>query len=484
LAAIAQERAKRFQGLPHLRLVSLGQTGDPEKDLAKMYEMLKLSSEANARFIDAYEGGLTLSLLAKAMGRSVIDICLGWQSNGPPLFVGAGLHSERDEAMALLAQKDLVVVVDSTALTELALFGALKALNALPKILISTATKETIDTFLHEIENDKSIGTAFDNDGKLGFVEFDESHKKTRLEFAKALVNVVSRCEVAPAYVDIDPMGDAGKFAKLLTDEERETLLLAKERNAILLTLDGRLRIAAKNLFGVNGAWPQVFVLHALQTGALSNHAAAEFNAKEFMTNREFVSLRSDDLVWMVSQGDRWLQQSFAKLGRYLSSTSTDRDSSFTIVLEFLAGISSQVNIQVGALAAIFGFFSEVFCSRKDCNPSSNEDLFEVAKEITNNAAPRKHLLEIVNSTRQREIDARLRIFSSAILVGSKRARESEPPAPLRIRVLHCAARPYLIVDNSVEGGRADLKAQCDGEQTTSPSALGSTKPGAVHLVR
>lgn len=473
MAASAQERAHRFQGLPHLRAVSVGESGDVEKDLAKMHEMLKRSSEANARYLDAYAGGLTISLLAKAMGRSPIEICAGWPSNGPPLFVGAGTHSEREEALALLAQKEMVVVVDSTALTELALFGALKALDALPKILMSTATKETIDTFLHEVENDESFGTAFDNDGKLGFIEFDESRKQTRLEFARALVDVVSRCEVAPAYVDIGSLGEAGEFANLLANEEREALFLAKERNAILLTLDGRLRTAASQTFGVSGAWPQALVLHASHTGYLSERDAAEFNAREFMSNRDFVSIRSEDIMWMASQGDQWLQQSFARLSSYLSAASTERDSSFAIVIGFLGGIV-RTHIQVGSFAALLTHFSEAFHRRKDCDPKTSEKLFEVAKKITFDAAPIAHLLEAVNLQRKQQIDARLRLFASAIHAGRERARESAPPAPLRIRVLHCSDVPWFIVDRSSDGDRTDFKPRLGDAQVAPQASLES----------
>jgi len=469
LAASAQERARRFQGLPHLWAVPVGQTGDAEKDLAKMHEMLKRSSEANARLVDAYSGGLTISLLAKAMGRSSIEICAGWEASGTPLFVGAGTHSERNEAMALLAKKEMAVVVDSTALAELALFGALKALDALPKILMSTATKEAIDNFLDEAENDESIGTAFDNDGRLGFIEFDERRKQTRLDFAKALADVASKCEVAPAYVDIETMGETGEFVKLLANEEREALLLAKERNAILLTLDGRLRTAAKHMFGVSGAWPQALVLHALQVGELSKCDAAEFNAREFMSNRDFVSIRSDDLMWMATQDDQWLQQSFAKLRGYLSSPSTDMDSSFAIVLDFLKNIS-RVNIQVGAFAGLLSYFSETFYSRKDCSPNAGEALFGVARQITFAAAPREHLLNIANVDREKEIEARLRLFASEILAGRRRAQALAPPAPLRLRVLHCSVRPWLIVDRSANGDRTDFNARRAVKQTESQS--------------
>lgn len=479
LAAKAQDRAHRLQGLPHLRAVAVGQSGDAQKDLAKMHEMLMRSNEATARYLDAYAGGLTISLLAKAMGRSPIEICAGWQLSGPPLIVGGGTHSERDETIALLAQKETPVVVDSTALAELALFGVLGALDALPKILMSTATKETIDAFLHEVENDDSFGTAFDNDGKLGFIEFDKSRKQARLGFAKALAEVVSKCEVAPAYIDLDASGKAAEFLKLLSNEEREALLLAKDRNAILLTLDGRLRIAAKDVFGIKGAWPQALVLHALQTGALSMRAAAEFNAREFMSNREFVSIRADDILWMATQGDQWLQQSFAKLRSYLSSSSTDRDSSFAIVLEFLRNIS-RANIQVGALAALLSHFSEVFYSRKDCDPDAAEALFGVARQITLAAAPREQLLDIANVDREREIEARLRLFASAILAGKERAGVSAPPAPLRIRVLHCSARPWLIVDKSTDADRTDFSAKQEVEQTERQIASESAGRGSA----
>lgn len=459
LAAIAQKKAGRLQGLPHLRAVSVGSSGDAEKDLAEMHELLKRSNEAQVRFLDAYaSGAMTISLLAKAMGRSALEICAGWPSDGPPLFVGSGIASEREEAMALLARNETVVVADSTALVELALFGALKALDALPKIMISTATKEVINAFVFEVENDDSFGTAFDNNGKLGFVEYDERHKKTRIEFAKALAEVASKCETAPAYVDLDGDGEAKEFVKLLADEDRETLLLAKEHNAALLTLDGRLRAVAKISFGVDGVWPQALVLRALDTGAISKRDAAEFNCREFMSNREFVSIRSDDLMWMVSQGDQWLQQGFAKLKPYLTSSTTDRDSSLLIVLDFLKRLS-RAQSQVGAFAEVLSHLSEAFFKRADCTPDTAELFFSVAREITFNSAPSEHILDIVNVERERLIEARLGLFARAILEGRAKAGESAPPRPVRVRVLHCATHPWLILDKSVSADRDELSS-------------------------
>lgn len=454
LAAIAHERAGRLQGLPHMRAVHIGKTGDAERDLAKMHEIIKQSSESRGRIVDAYaSGGLTISLLGEAMGRSAIEICAGWPSDGPPLFAGAGSAQERKEAMELLARKESILVADSTALAELALFGGLKALDALSKILISTATKEEIHKFSFEVENDESFGTAFDNRGKLGFVEFDERSKRAKVEFAKTLAEVASRCEVAPAYVDID--GEAREFAKMLADEDVETLLLAKDRNAVLLTLDGRLRAVAKLSFGVKGAWPQVLVLYALEAGTISGRDAAEFTAKEFMSNREFVSIRSDDILWMVSQGDWWLQNGFSKLKRYFAAPATDRNSSFAIALEFLRGLG-RVYTQVGAFAEILSHLTEAFYKRADHDPSMGEALFDVAKEITLNTAPLEHILGIVNDHRNQQIKLQLAFFARAIVEGRKLAKE-DASRPVRIRVLHFAVRPWLVLDKSLSAESNEL---------------------------
>jgi tetratricopeptide (TPR) repeat protein len=451
LSDYIQEQASRLGGLPHLRSVRIGSSGDPQRDLAHMHEMLKRSRDATERILDSYaSGGLTLSLLAKALGRSTAEMCAGWPSSGPKLFVGSGLASERLEVMTILARADIVAVADSSAIAELALFDAANAIACLPRIMISPATREAIDNMLVDAEADDSVGTAFDDDGRLGYIEYDDRHRRKRINFAKVLADIADRCETAPSYGDLGDSEDARSLERILSNEDRETLLLAKEKGAILLTLDGRLRLLAKSILGMDGAWPQALVMRARESGAISAREASSFTAREFLANRSFVSLRAEDIIWIVSQGDAWLQTGLALFKNYLSSEDTDRDSSFEVALAFLGGIAT-MRTQVGAFAEIVGHLSEAFHRRANCLPGLARELLDRLAEIIVDAAPQEHILSIVNVARNEQIRGRMSLVARAIADGIERAKLPDAKRPIRVRVLHCSDVPWLMLDRSIE---------------------------------
>ena len=154
------------------------------------------------------------------------------------VFVGLGTGQERDAALTLMRNSEAVFVADSTALAELARLEVGHALGALPKVLVSTATKEIVDALAADAETDDSFGSAFDAGGQLGFVEFDDRRKKQRLAFARTLSDIVGRCEVAPAYGDLGDSENARGMAKVMGPEEREMLLLAKVLIYLVQILD------------------------------------------------------------------------------------------------------------------------------------------------------------------------------------------------------------------------------------------------------
>lgn len=465
LSDYVQERANKLGGLPYLRAVPIGGSGDVGRDLAQMHEMLKRSHDATERILDSYASGrLTLSVLAKALGRAPAELCAGWPSSGPHLFVGTGLASERESTIALLSRSDVVVVADSSAIAELALFDAANAIGCVPRILISPATREVIDEMLSEAESDKSVGTAFDDDGRLGYIEYDDRHRRKRIAFAKALADIANRCETAPSYGDLGDSEDARTFVQILTAEDREALLLAKEKGAILLTLDGRLRLLAKSVLGMDGAWPQAFVMLARESGRISPREASAFAASEFMANRSFVSLCAEDIIWLVLQGDSWLQTGLSLFKSYLSAQQTDRDSSFEVALAFLRGIAT-MRTQVGAFAEIVGHLSEAFHRRADRRPRLAEELLDRVAEMVADAAPQEHILSIVNVSRNEQIRVRISLVARAIHDGIERAKLPDGKQPIRVRVLHCSDVPGLVLDKSI----------CHDDSNPSPLACESS---------
>jgi tetratricopeptide (TPR) repeat protein len=468
MAGLAEERARSLRGIPWLKSVQVGTTGDPQKDLARMHEEIRRTNRVSEQIIEAYaSGAMTLSRLSKALCRSPVEVCVGWPGDGPPLFVGLGTARESDAALTLMRIPDAVFVADSAALAELARLEVGHALGVLPKILVSTATKEIVDALAADAEADDSFGSAFDAGGQLGFVEFDDRRKKQRLAFAHALVEVVGRCEVAPAYGDLGDSENARGMAKVMGPEEREMLLLAKERGAAVLTLDGRIRMLARHAFGIEGIWPQALVMRALEAGVVTDRLASAFAVGEFLSNRTFVSLRSEDLIWMVSQGDGWLQRGISNLKRYLAAAETERDSSLDVVLGFLSGVA-RLNTQMGAFGELLYHIAEATFRRPDRRPDLRNILTGFVVRILEDGAPKEHILAMANLYRDRELAIRKTLLLSKIEEAESRAKTPPSSEPVRIRVLHCASKPLLVLDP-----RTPLSA--GGEMGT---ALGSPKGG------
>lgn len=467
LLQVINERALSLGGLPNLKLVQIGTSGDAVKDLSFVYDEIKHSSEINRQLFEAYGNGrLTISRLAKMLGRSPIEIAIGWPSDAPPIFIGTGIAQEKIDALETLSRTDIFYVTDALTLAELVNFGIQKVLAALPKVYISPVTMGVLENFLRDSEaKDKSIGSAIDNDGQLGFIEYDDKFRERRIAFAKELVGVAKKyCTVQPAYSELTPPVEIPQFVEILNEEEREMLLLAKECTATLLTLDGRLRILAKFGTGVNGVWPQVLLMHCLATDRITSAQSAEFTVKQFLANRKFVSLSSNELVWMVMQGDSYIQQGFQALKRYLGDAETDLISSSSVALEFLAVIS-RLNTQLGAFGELLVHVIEPIFRRKDCPHNFHEHIEEFVCDLIEKSTESPHLYPPANWLREQ----RIRYLAGKYV--EARERSSRPPdvRPIAVRVLYCSKIPTLVLDKGLSekvsnqplpiGNRKDLSS-------------------------
>jgi tetratricopeptide (TPR) repeat protein len=461
LLHIAQEHAESLGGLPNMKSVPIGTSGDGVKDFTRMLEELKRSTERTRQILEAYGAGtLTLSGFAKMQGRTTIEVAIGWPLDAPPIFIGTGLAEERDEALAALARTDAIYVTDALTLTELVNFGVPEVLAALSKIYISPFTMETLEHNLRDAMEDKSVGTAIDVDGQLGFIEYDDKHKEQRIAFAKELVGVAKKyCTVQPAYSELTPPTEVPQFVNILKEEEREMLMLAKDYNATLLTLDGRLRMLAKAGIDVNGLWPQVLLMHCLARGQIKPEKSAEFTVKEFLTNRKFVSLSPMDLVWMVMQGDNYIQRGIQALKRYLESSETDFESASKMVLEFLVEIA-QLNTQLGAFRELLGHIIEPLFRRKDCPLSFHGVVEKFVYDLPENFAGVPHAYPPVNLWREQNIQMQRKYLADEIVNARKRSATPLEIRPIAVRVLCYSKIPTLILDKNVSGTIGNNRGQ------------------------
>jgi hypothetical protein len=451
ITEIARDKARTLGGIPNMKLLSIGDTGNPEVDLAPMLAELSTAGDQRRRLLHVYgEQPITLSMLAHAVGRTTLEIVSGWWLDGPPLIVGSGHVSEQVAARDLLNRPDALYAVDSMTLAELILFDAGEALRILPRLLITVRGKESVEALLTEDPEDKVVGTALETNGKLELIKYDEAHHSRRRSFACSMVDAVTtHCEVAPAYGEMEETQLSEALSELVEGEERELLLLAKEYGATLVTVDGRLRRIAKDALGIPSVWPQALVMGALEKGVVTQQAASRFAIGEFFANRSFVSLRAEDLLWMVAQGDAHMQQGFMLLKRYIASTETERVSILRVVLDFLLGLTS-MDMQLGAFGEILFHLAEAIFRRVDSPANPKLLLVKVVNDLLQELSP-EHGFSMLDVHRNRQIVLNRLYLVRKIEEAEARAKDPAGAEPVRVRVLFGAVVPSLVLDRTAK---------------------------------
>lgn len=447
---VVHERANALGGLPHLKMVYLGTTGDAEIDLAHMKAEVMRSSAMSRQLFDSYaRGHMTLSGFSKRIGRSTVEAVLGWPTDGPPLIVGTGIEAERVAALELLARPDGIYVIDALTLGELVNLEVQEVLAHLPKVLVSTVTKAMLEGFLREAEVDRSVATTTEVNGELAFIEHDARYHTRRIEFFKAtLASVEAYCEVRPAYGELENEGDTRRLADVLQDEELEVLLLAKAANATVLTLDGRFRALLRVFAQVEGVWPQALLLHCASKDLVSPIKLAFATIRQFLKNRSFVSLSSGDLSWMVRQGGTYLQQGMHRFKIYLSSDDTDFASVIRVAFGFLSEITS-VPINLGAFGELFEHIVEAAMRHKQCPPDFERHVANFIDDLIGSPSQGAYFYEPVNAIPAKRMRVQLRYLAERFKRAQHRLTAPAETRPVAVRAVFCSNMPVLLEDES-----------------------------------
>ncbi|NVI84065.1 hypothetical protein [Janthinobacterium sp. BJB401] len=447
---VVQERANALGGLPHMKMVHVGMSGDSEHDLAQMKaEVMRCSAISRQQF-DAYAAGyMTLSGFSKRMGRSTVEAVLGWPTDGPPLFVGTGVEAERIAALELFARPDAAYVIDALTLAELVHIEVPELLAHLPKVLVSTVTKAMLEGLLREAKEDRSVATSTEVNGELAFIEHDARYHIRRIEFFAAILAAVEKyCEVQPAYGELGNDAEMSRLAEVLQDEEMEVLLLAKAANATVLTLDGRLRFVLGVVAKVPGVWPQALLMHCASKNLVDPMMVAATTIRQFLQNRSFVSMGSADLTWMVLQGGVYLQHGMRRFKFYLSSDETDFASVTHVAFEFLAQIAS-LQIHLGAFGELLEHVVEAAMRHKQCPPDFETQVANFIVNVTSDANKIIHLYEPANELSAKRMRLQRRSLGERVIRARSRLKAPADNRPVAVRAIFCSRIPCLVEDKS-----------------------------------
>lgn len=376
----AEQLNKSAHGLPNFHMVSLEDHERPgELDFSKLLAFVQNGKEYTDDIFRLYgTGALTLSKLSGLMRKSTVEICGGWYSTGDPLFVDAGdswRSSHLREQLELVKNKSRKFVIDSTALFELLNFKMEVVLQLFDQVLITPATVLVLEEFLDSVSQPWTPGSRHrlgtTNHGQVVAYEVTETDWSNRAKLAQDLVRWArEHCVITPVYGEIDwhLLDKTSDIELLIGHEAHEIMLLAQSENAVIITLDGRLRQIALQYGGFDGVWPQLLAYAALEKGLIAEYQNDDFAIASLRANRSFVTLTSSTLCRLLASSAEpaALHWNVQLVQRYLSDQHTSLDSVFEISCSLLTELLCCQNMPLGAYIDLFAVIVTALGWRED----------------------------------------------------------------------------------------------------------------------
>lgn len=484
LLNVAQERVQKSMSSDSAFFSVPVPTCAEGADFSHVHAVLKRQAAYSKTVMDAYQNGpLTLGIVARMLGRSVVDVVNGWPHSGPKLFVSRGTTEDRESSVQLLGRPDAAYVVDAATIAELTRTSCQRALAVLPKVYCSTKTLEVLEVCLEEAQTVGESGSLMDDEGEMRFIEYSVRDKERRVAFLQSMVDAVREyCEVVPAYGP-DTLPDSLENAEdALEAEEYSAMLLVAERDATLLTVDGRLAQLAAATFQRPWVWPQVLLMHASSKGVIRPRDYSQAVLQQFLGNRTFVSLAAYDLLWMALQGGFTLRYGIQQFKEYLASLDTEFVSGARVALEFLNLLAAN-HSQVKAFAELLGHIVEGALR----HPSADAEWFlaEIAdltaQLVVSTAGPESHY-PALERLREARLKALGNVLAQAVQAGLELATRPDQRRAVKLDALKCTVAPYLVFDGNVPEPESAVIAQV--ELTQPPEASGpKASPSEIQTV-
>ncbi|WP_321893902.1 PIN domain-containing protein [Paraburkholderia tropica] len=379
LAYSAQELIRTTVGnTGGLTSVNLVQGPDGEYDLSTIVEMLKQQSERVREVFAAYQRGpVTVGMVAKLLGTSAAVVSGDWpQSVEPNLYVCNGTAAERLAAETFLDASDQPLVIDLATVNELVAVDMEKVLSFGRPVFISTSASIALHSLMDQEQGNKAKANMAEQDGRIVLTQFDDAYHERRAAYLQRLRDCIdSYCQVVPVYGVDEPPQALLTLREHIDEESYDAVLLALEKNALLFTMDGRLREIAQVLGGIKGVWPQVLLSSAVKKGICTPGEFSKFSFTSLIKRRSHVSMSAIDFMWLL--GQPWEFQTFAMraLLSYFASPSVDWRSVVSLICEVL----NRATMQGATLAALCRIIETVcppLFKREDVNGDNAHTAF------------------------------------------------------------------------------------------------------------
>lgn len=274
---------------------------DGEFDFTPILESLKQRSQHVEHVFSVYgEKKIPLQMLSKALGTDIVTLFLEWPCNKHDLFVTSGIHEEREKIKDQIINSDKPYVVDLSCLIELHILGFLKeSLHIFGKPLVAASLREHLLTIIQIHTKIEPSGIAAEIDGKLTYQDMPQSYLEERGQFLNDLLAFIDEhCEVAPVVGPEIVTEQQIALEQHIGLASNDTILLTRERNAILVTEDGGFRSLASGMGVASSSWLQPILMLLRDKKIISESQYSKSILNKLARHHNFTSVASTDLLW------------------------------------------------------------------------------------------------------------------------------------------------------------------------------------------
>ena len=310
----------------------------------KMFQMINQREAEAGTVLDLYRSKrITLGMLAQLCGQSLIQTWGALQvgdelrviaSTGDPREIGA-------EAIALPNAE--VLVLELTGLLTITSLQLAPALRRRFKQIL--APQFLLDEISDELTLERAglrsglrRGGVLYRKGDRYVMEERTFHTEERRRFLEGLADFLKR-EVhllpTPDILDLLKQGAENPLGRAAL----ASILLAKDRGAVLYSDDFVLRAVARNTWGVAGAWSQAVIRDLRRSGDITEDEYHRGVIDLVQRNYEFVSVNEQDYLWSLRENGMHVTPALTRALRALESPDCTEDSAIMVAAALLRGV-------------------------------------------------------------------------------------------------------------------------------------------------
>lgn len=263
-----------------------------------------------------------LAMLAKAIGSDPVTLITEWPNKEVTLFVGIGTHEEREAASVVLKAGDKRYAIDLLTIAELVRRKAIEpVIRVLGKPLLPQTLRVHLLVLLQLATGPRASASLSETEGQLQLIETPDAYYQHHENLLKEMLICVDKyCDVVPTYGPKEIPDVLRSLAQALDADTLDTLYLAAEHDAVLVSEDGALRLLSPAAGVRISMGIQPILMEACSRGYISQDSYADIIFAKLHEGHDFVSVSAENLFSVakrsptrVSDGVRLALETFRK---------------------------------------------------------------------------------------------------------------------------------------------------------------------------